>query len=559
MNPRVRPAQLPVDYAPFDPADVEGTVTRRFAAIVAAHGQRPAVDDGTHALTYADLDAASDTAAADIAARLGTEPEPVALLYRPGAPYNVAQLAVLKAGKFYASLDAELSAVRLARLLDDLETRLILCDRANAELARTLAGSRPGTAVVDTESSAESAIGSSKESSAQSPQGTGRVMPPRVELKPDSLAYIVYTSGSTGVPKGVMVSHRNVLHFTMNHVNGFRLGCEDRLSQLCPLNSAASGGETWPTLLAGAALFPYRLKAGGVGGSRALRRHLRAKRVTILTAVPVLFRLLARGLRAGDALPDLRLIRLSGDRILTSDAHLLRRGFSDRCLIRAALGAAECLLYTQFFVDAGYESDRQSLPAGYPLADMEVLIVDEALEPLAAGERGEIAVRSRYLADGYWRNPERTAERFRPDPRGEPGVRLYLTHDYGYLEEDGCLVHLGRTDFNVKIYGKMVSMTDVEETLLAVPGVTEAVVVARRMGRGGNVLTAFYKALRGAVLTEADLRARLRGRFPLEVVPKAFVRVEEMPVTKSNKIDRARLARGDWAPESGAPIPEAQG
>jgi amino acid adenylation domain-containing protein len=453
------------------------------------------------------------------------------LLYRHGAPYNVAQFGVLKAGKFYASLDSELSAARLALLLKNLGTRLLLCDSQCESLAHDLAREIPALNVLNTETLAIA-------------PNAGR---PVANLTPNSIAYIIYTSGSTGAPEGVVISHRQVLRSTLNQTNSIHLRPDDRGSQICPLSSAASTNETFPVLLNGAALFPFAVKTTGISNVSGLARWLRDKRITVFVSVPVLFRLLAASLGKSKHLPDMRMLRLSGDRILAADIDLYKKHFSEHCLLRAGYGASECHLATQYFIDHTFEAIGPTVPAGYAVEGVEVFTVDDDLNRLAPGERGEIAVRSTYMADGYWKNPERTAARFLVDP-GDERKKIYLTRDLGYLEDDGCLIHLGRTDSRVKIYGKWVAVTDIEEVLIAVPEIREAVVVARDDGPHGNVLIAYYTTS-GADLSPDALRGALSS-FPVEIIPKEFVRLDEMPVTRSNKIDRRKLAEAGKKPQA---------
>jgi acyl-coenzyme A synthetase/AMP-(fatty) acid ligase len=389
-------------------------------------------------------------------------------------------------------------------------------------LARSVASELPGVDVLNTETAALPAAAE----------------PPVASLSPDSIAYIVYTSGSTGPPEGVVVSHRHVLHHARSQARSMRLGPDDRGSQICPLSSAASTGEIFPALLSGATVLPFAIKNEGVTNVAGLARWLRQKRATLYLSVPVLFRLLTTALGKTGNLPDVRLVRLSGDRILASDIDLFKKHFGPRCLLRAAYGSSESNFATQYFIDHAYDGARHAVPAGYPVQHVEVLIIDDGLTRLGAGEHGEIAVRSRYHANGYWRNEKRTNERFLVDPE-DASKRLYLTRDLGYLEQDGCLVHLGRTDFRVKIYGKWVAVTELEEALLALPLVREAVVVARD-GPHGNVLVAYY-TIDGADLSSETIDAAM-SRFPTEIIPKEFVRLAEMPITRSNKIDRKTLA-----------------
>jgi len=524
-------AALPADYSSFDAIETEGTIPERFGRIVARHPDNVAIDDGRRVLTYRELDEATNRLARALVARLGPAPEPVALIYRHGAPFHVAQFAALKAGKFYASLDAELSPSRLSLMLQNLAPRLLVCDSACEPLARTLASGLAGVEVLNAESEVPS-------------ESAERVA---ATLTPNSIAYIIFTSGSTGPPEGVVVSHRHVLHHVRNHTHTLHLRPEDRGAQICGMASAAATGEIFPVLLNGGGLFPFAVKSGGVTNVSGLARWLRQKKITLYTSVPVLFRLLTTALGKSGSLPDMRFVRLSGDRILPSDIELYKKHFVAPCLLRAAYGASECNLAACYFMDHAYESQRPAVPGGYALPGTEFLVVDESRNRLAPGEHGEIVVRGRYLADGYWRNPTRTDERFSIDP-DDPSKRLYFTRDLGYLEQDGCLIHLGRTDFRVKVYGKWVAVTELEEALLALPDVREAVVV-KRAGSRGNQLVAYYTT-GGDMDVPPAVVASAMSRFPTEIVPKEFVRLAEMPVTGSNKIDRKGLAeRGSPADE----------
>jgi acyl-coenzyme A synthetase/AMP-(fatty) acid ligase len=361
--------------------------------------------------------------------------------------------------------------------------------------------------------------------------------PVEAHVGPDHRACVIYTSGSTGPPVGVVTSHRSMLHFTMNQTNSMRVGPQDRGSQVCPLSSAASTGETFPVLLNGAALLPIHVKTRGV---RHLSRWLRERKVTMFVAVPTLFRLVLANLADGESFSDVRLVRLSGDRILRSDVDLFQRHFSDRCLLRAALGAAEAALYSHLYLHRWSALEREVVPAGYALEDMNVFVVDDDMNRLPPGEIGEIAVESRYLSVGYWNNVPLTAERFR-ESQMQPGAKVYLTRDVGFMREDGCLVHLGRKDSRVKLYGKMVMLTDLEEALLQLPEIENAVVVPILNDGADTTLVGYYVVRGGAAPSHGTLRRHLLSRFPLEVVPKRLVRLDELPTTDRNKIDRHRL------------------
>jgi acyl-coenzyme A synthetase/AMP-(fatty) acid ligase len=228
---------------------------------------------------------------------------------------------------------------------------------------------------------------------------------------------------------------------------------------------------------------------------------------------------------------------------LKKDFELFQRHFSVRCLLRASLGAAEAQLYSHFYLHPSSSLDREVVPAGYALEDMTVLVVDDDLNPLKAGEVGEIAVESRYLSVGYWNNDALTAERFL-DSNAKQGAKIYLTRDIGYLQDDGCLIHLGRKDSRVKLYGKMVMLTDLEEALLQMPGIENAVVVPILSEGADTTLVAYFVTQVDTPPSHDSMRQHLLSRFPIEVLPKKFVRLDELPTTDRNKIDRRKLMYG---------------
>jgi acyl-coenzyme A synthetase/AMP-(fatty) acid ligase len=258
----------------------------------------------------------------------------------------------------------------------------------------------------------------------------------------------------------------------------------------------------------------------------------------MFSCVPTVFRLLLEAVAVDARFPDVRVVRLSGDRIRIADVALYKKHFSDTCLLRVMLAASECQGITQLWIDKTCEIKSDVVPVGFPLDGMEVFAVDENMNRLGQMERGEIAVKSRYLATGYWRNPRLTAERFLDAGVATEG-RVYLTRDRGYFDEDGCLVHVGRKDARAKVYGKVVSLTDVEDALLTVPGVREAAVVAVS-GDQETKLVAFIVD-EGTVVDQIALRTKLLARLSPQDVPKTYVRLHAMPLTKNAKVDSLRL------------------
>ena len=460
--------------------------------------------------------------AAALLEQLGLRTEPVGLLFSSGIASITAQLAALKAGKFFASLDPSAPIDRLSAQLEDLDSRALIYQRNFEELSYALV-EQP-----------------EKRLSEESKAGTlGETRLKQVRCRADDPAHIVYTSGSTGVPLGVVHTHRSALHFFRNQTDCMRISALDCGTNVCPQGSAASMGEIFPILLNGGKLLSYSFRDSGFHEFVDL---LQREGVTMCTFVPALFRHLAEHLTGTEDLSRLRFVRLSGDRVLSRDVELYQRKFPRNCLMRVSLGAAEAGLYTQFYIDHAYRPPGEVIPAGYALRGMTISIVDDDFNNVSDGTVGEIVVTSRYLADGYWRRPVETSERF-TDSHSVSCARSYMTRDLGYLEPDGCLIHKGRKDALVKIYGKFVSISQVEEAMLSVPEVTDAVVVVTSSATAAARLVAFYTCHRDMGISPANLRAALLKLMPAESVPRMLMPLSSLPVTPSNKIDRLALTK----------------
>ncbi|HKZ07858.1 MAG TPA: non-ribosomal peptide synthetase, partial [Methylomirabilota bacterium] len=502
-------------FEPFARADLEGSLVTRFARQVARHGGRLAVKMGTHALTYAELDRAANQIAHTLLARLGSSNEPVALLLPQGPRQVAAVLGALKAGKIYVPLDVAQLPRRLGEIVADSGARLIVTDSPHLGPAREAAR---GAHLLDLDE--------------RSRDGTHEA--PDLAIAPDAGAYIFYTSGSTGAPKGVLDTHRNVLHNVMRYTNTLRFGPDDRLTLLQGPSFSGAVSSLFGALLNGAASFPFDVPREG---PEAIAPWLAAEAITIYHSVPALFRHVARH---GTSLPALRVIRLEGDRATVRDLELFAAHFAEPCVLVNGLGATECGLVRQFFFRPGQPLPGAVAPIGGPVEDMDVVVLGEDGRPAPPGEVGEIAVRSAYLASGYWRRPDLTARRFLPD--GErPGVRMYLTGDTGRLHADGMLDYLGRQDGLAKVRGQRVEVTEVEAALLALPGVAEAAVVVREDRPDEPRVVAYLVAGAEGVPPVGTLRRALAQRLPDFMLPGAFVTLPGLPLDDNRKVDRRAL------------------
>jgi amino acid adenylation domain-containing protein len=498
----------------FDHGEIEGSIDGRFARVARRFAQRPAVVERGRVTTYAELDRAAWRVARALRLRLAEVPGPVALLFEPGAALFSAMLGTLRAGRFYVPLDPAQPEPRLEAVWKGLGAAVLVADGPRRELGRRLAGD--AVAVWDA-----GALEPADEASGSAAAG------------PDDLAYVLFTSGSTGIPKGVMQSHRNVLHNVWKSSAALRLAPEDRLTLLSSPSVGASVSDLFGALLNGAAICPHPLSGDGL---RLLPEFLARERITVYHSVPSVFRTLASTFDGAEDLSRVRVVRLGGEPVLASDLDLYRNRFSRSCVFHVGYGATEINVIRHW--SAGRDTPWPGgSPLGYAVEGTEVVILDGEGRPTDG--RGEIAIRARTLSPGYWRDPERTAAAFRP-VEGHPGVREYRTGDLGTILPDGCLIHLGRRDDQLKIRGHRVEISEVEAAMRSVPGVREAVAGTRRSS-GAPRLTAWVVRGGGSPPDAASLRRALSSRLPAALVPTAFVFLDALPRSPSGKLDRSAL------------------
>jgi amino acid adenylation domain-containing protein len=516
LEPSAGPGRLPRTV----PEEREPSIPDRFERQARLHPERLAVADAAEALTYRQLNGLANRIAHAILALRGAGAEPVALLIGGGVPVVAAMLGVLKTGKFYVAVDPAQPAPRTAAILAECRPALLIADGERREQAEAL---RPGRVPVLDLAALEPGL--SEED-------------PGLDVSASALAYVVYTSGSTGRPKGVMQDHRYVLHLTRVYTEGGGIGAADRLALLYSPSFAGAVRDIHCALLNGAALLRFDVKREGLA---RLAGWLRRERITVFFAVASTFRHFCRLLGPEDRFPAVRLVELGSETVRAGDVHLFRRHFGGGCRLVVNLGGSEISPVCQLPVDASTQLEGGTVPAGYAAEGVELLLWDEAGRPVAAGAAGELVVRSRWLARGYWGRPELTAAAFLPDPEGGDR-RLFRTGDLGRLLPDGCLLHLGRRDLQVKIRGYRVEPAEVEAFFTSTGLVAEAAVTAWPDATGEQNLAAWLvPAHPDAPPTTGELRALAAAALPDYMVPSSLVLLDALPVTAGGKLDRGAL------------------
>ena len=506
-------------FIAFGDDEIEQSIPERLAKQVRAGGNRVAIRSDRELYTFDSLNRTANRLAREILARRGSTEEPIVLFFDHGAAVLVAIMAVLKAGKFYVALDASYPRDRLNYILRDCGAKLIVTDANNIAVVREICQdaldvidfTNPDVSLPDHDLAALA--------------------------KPDSLAVLLYTSGSTGQPKGVMHTHRNVLVDVRNLTNGWGVSAEDRWLLHTSVGFANSVRAIFSSLLNGASIYPYDIKASGFG---ELSNLLVTHQITIIRTVPTTFRNFVGTLEREQKFPSVRVLSVGGEPMLRDDLHYFNRHFLGHCVLAHSLGPTECLTVCWALIPHGTHIADTKLPIGYPLKDKEVLVLDENLRELGVGEVGELAVKSRYISPGYWRDPERTQRVFLPDPAGT-SARIYLTGDLGLRRADGRLAHVGRKDFLVKIRGFRIDVAEVEIALRAIEAVADAVVVGRQDGAGAQLLVAYFVPATDPAITITQLRQSLARTLPDYMIPSSFVVMDAFPQTPNGKTDRLRL------------------
>jgi amino acid adenylation domain-containing protein len=506
-------------FIEFTRDEVEQSIPERFEKMARLYPDKLAVKTKTEELSYDALNRAANRLARAILERCGGGNQPVALLLDHDAAMIAAILGVLKAGKIYVPLDPSHPRPRITSKLEDLPASLIVTNNRNLSLANESA--RGGITLVNVD-----------QLDAGLPAGN-----PGLSITPDSLAYILYTSGSTGQPKGVAQNHRNVLHDCMSYTNNLHICAADRVGLLASCSVGASVHYLYGALLNGAALCPFDIREKGL---TRLAAWLIEEKITFFQLSANVFGYFADALTGAEEFSDLRLIALGSARVTGKDVELYKKYFPPACVLLNRLSTTESNTIRWHFVDKTTPIDGETLPVGYEVADKEILLLDEAGAEVGPGEIGEIAVRSRHLAPGYWRRPDLTRAAFIEDPNAE-GKRTYRTGDLGRMQPNGCLAHLGRKDFRLKIRGFTVEAAEIERALLGHPNVKETVVVGKEDATGDLRLAAYVVADVERTPTIAELRSLVKAKLPDHMVPSAFIMLDALPLTPGGKVDRQAL------------------
>jgi amino acid adenylation domain-containing protein len=521
MGNRVKPVN---PFIPFEKEDIHQSVAGRFEQQVEKYPDNIAVKTVNKVLTYRRLNIISNQIAHTIFHRYKYEGEcGAALLFEHDADMIPGIMGALKAGKFYIPLNPTYPIERLAYILEDSRTNLLITNGNNRSLALELLEITGGRIVLIDIDMLESGV----------PEEN-----PSLDIEPGNLAYILYTSGSTGKPKGVIQDQRNVLHFARVYTNALHINSHDRLTQFSSYGFDAAKMDIFGALLNGAALYPFVVKQEG--SLDRLARWLKSEKITIYHSIPTVYRYFVDSLNSEDTFPDLRFIVLGGEAVFKRDVENYKKFFFPGCLFINGLGPTESTVTVQYFVDKEMEIVREAVPVGYAVDETHVFLLNENNRETRQYEPGEIIFKSDYLALGYLNNVEKTHELFGPDPLTGEG-RVYRTGDMGRILPDASIEYVGRNDSQVKVNGFRIELGEIEGNLDNIDGMKKSVVLCKQDRSGENYLAAYYVKNEGTDLDANILIKNLKEIIPDFLIPRVFIQLKEFPLTLTGKIDRNAL------------------
>jgi amino acid adenylation domain-containing protein len=501
-----------------------------------------AVVCGETRLTYAQVDRLSTQLARLLDEGGCRRGDRVALLMPKSAMAIVALLGIYKADAVYVPLDPSSPASRLKKILESCENRWLLAAGPVGPLLAELGSDEAWRPQVQ--------IGWLDDPPPLDPRLNIRftiadvrrcpAVPLPTRNGPDDPAHILFTSGSTGTPKGVVITHANVISTIEWGVKYFSVGPSDRLSGHFPLHFDLSFFDMFSAAAVGAELHLVPPELNVLPSQ--LVAFIRRSEITQWFSVPSVLSYLARFNVAGfNDFPALKRMLWCGE-VLPTPSLIYWMKRLPHVTFTNLYGPTETTIVSSYYTVPACPDDPQaSIPIGVPCDGEELFVLNESLAPAPPGEIGDLYIGGTGLAQGYWRDPERTAAVFVADPQ-RPSERIYKTGDLARIGDDGLVYFLGRSDSQIKSRGYRIELGEIEAALNTVAGVEQSAVVALQTGGfEGAVICCAYVPSAGAALTPAALRRELGRLIPAYMLPARWLVAGHLPVNANGKIDRRRV------------------
>lgn len=496
------------------------SVVELFERSVDEFESRTAIERVGQTLTYGELDIASSNFANYLLEAGATKGATVAILLEDPVEVIKAVLGTLKAGCVFVPLDSTMPEKRLLSMLSLVEPQWCVVEEKFIERVNS---------------------GSAKVISIDGNDFASYFNPrrPNIQLGPDDMVYVYFTSGSTGHPKGIAGRRKGIDHFIRWEVKTLGVGPGTRVSQVLPFSFDGSLRDIFVPLTAGGTICVPPGK-DTLLDAREFVQWIDSQRVNIIHCVPSLFRAMGNQDLNEELFRDLKYILMAGEPLLPSDVKRWMEVFGDHIQLLNLYGTSETTMAKFIYFVKPSDQERRSIPIGQPMEGAAALIVDAKGRPCPRGAVGEIYIRTPFRSLGYYNAPELTCEVFIPNPfNNDPNDIVYKTGDLARMLEDGNFEYLGRQDGQVKIRGIRVELEEIENVLRMHESVLDVAAIDREDAAGYNYLCAFV-VLAGDTAA-AQLREHCAAHLPDYMLPSAFVVMSELPRTISGKIDRRAL------------------
>jgi amino acid adenylation domain-containing protein len=491
-----------------------------FEQQVARDPDAVALIGGGKSLTYRELNRRSNQVAHYLRKR-GVGPDVlVGVCLRRSPEMVVALLGVWKSGGAYVPLDSSYPEDRLEFMVSDAAVQVLLTEESCRRLFNSM---DEKTVCLDSDWPAIAL------------EADGNL---DCDAKPANLAYVMYTSGSTGKPKGAMILHRGLVNYLCWAIKEYGLQAHGSV----PVHSSISFDLTvtslYPALMSGGQV---ELLAEDVGAQNLLAALRRAKQRDLVKITPAHLEALGLQLSSEEVKGMTRTFVIGGENLLAESLRLWREFAPDTRLINE-YGPTETVVGCCIYEVNAEDPLNGSVPIGRPIANAQLYILNESLEPVPPGVMGELYIAGAGVGRGYLNRPELTRERFLPDPfSADSEARMYKSGDLARYREDGVIEYLGRADNQVKVRGYRIELGEIESVLASCPAVQSCVVLAREDMPGDKQLIGYLVPRSGASPTIEELQVFLRDRLPDYMVPAKFVYLDSFPLTHNGKVDRKAL------------------
>ncbi len=510
--------RVPDAYVEFSKEKIEHTIAHCFVQQAERRPEHTAFKSPKYCISYRKLHRWSNSIAHEILNICNSQGKFIALALEHDAPMIAAMLGTWKSGNAFVALDPETPFKANEVKVVDSESIVVITNDNNMGLAKALANNRIPVINIDKISSEHENMD-------------------YIYATPDTPTYLLYTSGSTGIPKGTMQIHRNVLNFIRNYTNTVFISQDDRLSLVASYSFSAALMDIIGALVNGATVFSWNLRLNGFEG---MSEWITNERITIFHSTPTVLRHFSKTITGKEDFKDLRLLYIAGEGSSRRDFEIYKKYFSSHSALICALGSTELAIITQFHADKDTEIDGDYVPLGTPVENTQIMLLNEQNEEVKEGEVGEIVIKCPYLAIGYWNKPEINSRCFRVDKDGD---RIFYSSDMARLKKDGQFEYMGRKDTQVNLRGYRIILGELDVLIGNHPDVQEATVLAREDVFEDMCLVAYIEPKKGRCILVSDIRSYLKDTLPEVMIPSYFVFLDQMPITTNGKTDRKALPK----------------